>query len=817
MPLLQLRPGRFRKATLLATLSSGAALLAACGDDKNPVPREKDAACDPSQGAGTESIDRPLATPYLGLPNELQIGSGRWALVPVFEKLRFVNPVGVYPIPATNHLMVVEQEGRLIAFENDPEVDEATTALDIRPITQGLGDSGLLGIAFHPDFGRPGTRHEWSIFINYLFSENPSKNVRKDADTPTHYRLSRFDYDIASHTIDPDSEDILINQLDENFLHQGGAMFFHPMDGFLYFAVGDEGGPRCRYENCQIINKDLFSGVLRIDVDEQGGDVSHPIPRQPETGTTRGYYIPNDNPFVGEPGVLEEFYALGLRSPHRMTYDPVDNLTWIGDVGQSKREEIDLLFPGANFQWDVIEGTRVMDGAEVPQAPRGHWTPPLLDFNRNALQSIIGGYVYRGTLLHDLVGKYIYTDWGKGTVYALEYRFKEGPLETGEYPIEVVDNELLIATDHKAREDGFTSFGVDHEGELYLTYMGEQASLLRLEDAGNRESNVPRRLSETGLLDEGSFEPDGLFQPVAAFFPYAVNSPLYSDGARKTRFVAVPSDSHVTPSSAGPWEFPPGSVFLKHFDMALDSTQPEKTTRLETRVLVITEDGAYGITYRWNERQTDASLVSERTTWDLQRVLPSGERFVQEYTLPGPTDCMTCHVRSTGYVLGARTAQLNGPLAQGDDCAANQLATWSDAGFFDEGSAFSQDSQSGDPFGHLPRLVALDDESSSPEAKVRSYLDSNCSNCHRPDESLRADWDARIETPLSDQNVLEVAPVGASGDEDDLLIAPGNPEDSLIFKRALSTHVDMAMPPIGRSTPDEAFVRELRKWIEELD
>src|SRR5690606_24436066 len=141
----------------------------------------------------------------------------------------------------------------------------------------------------------------------------------------------------------PSSENILIEQVDQNVWHQGGSLFFHPQDGFLYFAVGDEGGSNCRLMNCQRIDKDLFSGVLRIDVDQRGGDISHPILTQPVTGVTGHYYIPNDNPFVGEPGVLEEFYALGLRSPHRMTYDAVDDIVWIGEVGQNQREELNVL------------------------------------------------------------------------------------------------------------------------------------------------------------------------------------------------------------------------------------------------------------------------------------------------------------------------------------------------------------------------------------------------------------------------------------------------------------------------------------------
>src|SRR6185369_6184392 len=115
--------------------------------------------------------------------------------------------------------------------------------------------------------------------------------------------------------------------------------------------------------------------------------------RQPQTGSTGHYGIPNDNPFVGQPGVLEEFYAIGLRSPHRMTYDPVDDLVWIGDVGQSQREEIDILRKGANYQWNIMEGTIPFDGSSDPPDPLvGIWTPPLHDYDRSVGGTVIGGY-----------------------------------------------------------------------------------------------------------------------------------------------------------------------------------------------------------------------------------------------------------------------------------------------------------------------------------------------------------------------------------------------------------------------------------------
>src|SRR3989454_1681520 len=163
-------------------------------------------------------------------------------------------------------------------------------------------------------------------------------------------------------------------------------MFFHPVNGFLYWTDGDD-----ERAPTQIINQSLFSGVFRIDVDRRGGNISHPIPRQPANGTTANYYIPNDNPFVGQSGVLEEFYALGLRSPHRMTYDPPSGRIFIGDVGAGSREEIDLIEPtdpaGLNFQRSRIEGL----GGDLTPPYIGVNKRPIIDYTHSEGQAVIGG------------------------------------------------------------------------------------------------------------------------------------------------------------------------------------------------------------------------------------------------------------------------------------------------------------------------------------------------------------------------------------------------------------------------------------------
>jgi hypothetical protein len=244
--------------------------------------------------------------------------------VEAFPNISFDDPLSLQEAPGTGYLFVTEREGRIYAFRNEPDASSKITSLDLSDRNQGGNDSGVQSLTFHPEFGVEGSPNRDYVYVAYAFSTDPLVDRTPPRRTPTSSRLSRFTMNPSTLVIDPASELVLIDQQDQSVWHQGGAAFFGPEDGFLYLSVGDEGLYNCQLGNCQRIDNDLFSGVLRIDVDQRGGDISHPIRVQPKTGATANYYIPNDNPFVGRPGALEEFYALGLRSPHRMTHDAVD-------------------------------------------------------------------------------------------------------------------------------------------------------------------------------------------------------------------------------------------------------------------------------------------------------------------------------------------------------------------------------------------------------------------------------------------------------------------------------------------------------------
>ena len=222
------------------------------------------------------------------------------------------------------------------------------------------GDGGLLGAALHPEFGQLNSTNAFYFYVWYRY-----RPIGQSADR-RHICGCQDLRSMAYSFVDPASEYVLIQQYDRHNWHNGGDMFVG-LDGFLYLAIGDEGGANDQYNRTQSISDWLFGGVLRIDLDSLGGTISHPIRRQPMNGATppsgwpnsftQGYYVPSDNPWQDvNGGILEEFWAIGTRSPHRMTLDTATGDIWLGDIGQASREEISLVTAGANLQWPYKEG-----------------------------------------------------------------------------------------------------------------------------------------------------------------------------------------------------------------------------------------------------------------------------------------------------------------------------------------------------------------------------------------------------------------------------------------------------------------------------
>jgi len=293
--------------------------------------------------------------------------------------------------------------------------DTRTLVLDINTLTYFAGEQGLLGLAFHP------TRPE-RMFIHY--SDNDGRTI-----------VAEYAFPLDAAAADPSPVQTILDLYQPAANHNGGMIAFGP-DGYLYIALGDGGGGGDPYGHGQNPHT-LLGAILRLDVD-----------------TAAPYAIPADNPFANGADGAPEVWAIGLRNPWRFSFDG-DHL-WIGDVGQGEWEEIDRIGiddGGANLGWNVLEGTHCYNGTPEQCADPG-FTPPVFEYPHDGRCSVTGGYVYRGSEIPGLIGTYLYSDWCVGGVMALR-----------------VDEEGTVTESATLVETGWrlTSFGVDNDGETYLT------------------------------------------------------------------------------------------------------------------------------------------------------------------------------------------------------------------------------------------------------------------------------------------------------------------------------------------------------------
>lgn len=315
------------------------------------------------------------------------------------------------------------------------------------------------------------------------------------------------------------------------------------------------------------------------------------------------------------------------------------------------------------------------------------------------------------------------------------------------------------------------------------------------------------------LGETGCFDAANPTQMAARVLPYEVNSPLWSDGADKTRGMALPAGGKVHvldcaaspsacpagPSDTGRWLFPAGTVFVKSF--AFDGKL------VETRLLARFDDGAWvGYSYAWNEQQTDAVIVpSERT----QVTFDTGLRSVN-WTFPSRRDCIKCHTVEGGSVLGAETAQLNRSAG-----GVNQLERWAELGIFDEPPAAPYQAALATPY---PGQAGSPAASASLEVRARSYLHANCAFCHRP-EGSGPSFDARNDVPLADTHMCnQPGEKGDQGVPGAVILAPRAPEKSLLFLRMQTVAENSGrMPSIGSVVADADGVKLVSDWIASIE
>ncbi len=356
----------------------------------------------PARAADSEPKTSPVAISIDPLPVKIE---------EVFTKLRVKSddgeehridrPLYLQSLPDRSHrLAVISQLGRVYIFPNDPNVEQVEPALDIHEkvvYAEKQNEQGLLGMAFHPKFKENG-----EVFLYYTTTKVPHQTAH----------LSRFHMADGTGKIDPDSEEVLFTSPEKpDWNHDGGTIIFGP-DGYLYFCLGDGGAGNDPHAHGQSLNT-VLGKILRIDVDHQDPGMK--------------YAIPKDNPFVNVPDARGEIWALGLRNVWRMAFDDKTHWLWAGDVGQDTWEEVDVIDKGGNYGWNIREGFHKFTAMhKPPQGPPpehivGELIDPVFDYHHSIGKCIVGGGVYRGKLAPALQGKYIFADYVKGELYALDY------------------------------------------------------------------------------------------------------------------------------------------------------------------------------------------------------------------------------------------------------------------------------------------------------------------------------------------------------------------------------------------------------------
>ena len=324
---------------------------------------------------------------------------------------------------------------------------------------------------------------------------------------------------------------------------------------------------------------------------------------------------------------------------------------------------------------------------------------------------------------------------------------------------------------------------------------------------------LPSLLSGTGAFGD---TPNRV--PAGGLIPYQPNTPLWSDAAVKSRYLAVPNNGGaITPNeqigflATNSWTFPAGTIFVKNFDLVVNETNTSAPLRrLETRLLVRDINGAvYGVTYKWRPDNSDADLLTGSLNEDVLITNATGVR-TQTWYYPSPADCLTCHTPLAGYVLGVNTRQLNGNLvypATGN--TDNQLRTLNRLGLFN--AAINEANITN--YAHLSALTNL---SASLEERARSYLDANCAQCHRAGNSIEANFDARYDIPLASQNITNYPAQHNLGIDGACVVKAKDIWRSVLLSRINTNLTAIKMPPIARNLIDTNAVQVFTDWINSL-
>jgi uncharacterized repeat protein (TIGR03806 family) len=659
----------------------------------------------------------------------------------VFPNLNFSSPIAMLQAPGSaSRWFVLEQGGRVRVFADNAAVTTSTDFVDITARVRSGGEMGLLGMAFHPQF--PANPR---VYLSYTTGANQLQS-----------RISEFRSTDGGATLDPNSEVVLLTVDQPATNHNGGNINFGP-DGFLYIGFGDGGSggdPFGAIGNGQNLQT-LLGKMLRIDVSGATGAVP--------------YRIPAGNPFAANgpcnngagAQACPEIYAYGFRNPWRWSFDGGSGELWLADVGQNTWEEVDRVTIGGNYGWRCREGAHAFNST---CGPANNLIDPIAEYGHAVGVSITGGYVYRGTAIPSLAGRYLFGDFSSGRIWHIARDTPPTLTMTSGF-----DSGLQIA-----------SFAQGQGGELYVVnYAG---TLHRLTGTGTGSGSVPSVLSASGCVD--------MQNPARAatnVIPYTPNAEFWSDGASKDRFMALPNAQSIVIGADNDWTLPNNSVLVKNFRLG--------TRMVETRLLMRHTDGSWaGYTYEWNAAGSEAN-----------RVIGGKSAMVNNQTWI----YLLCHTSAAGFSLGLETGQLNSSITYAaTGRSANQLTTLNAIGVFAPALSGAASTQA--------VLPNPNEATRTLTERARAYLHTNCSQCHRPGGGTPSTMDLRYTTPLNATNACNLPPqAGNLGIANAQLIAVGDAARSVVVSRG-NRRDGFAMPPVASQTVDTAGVQLLSSWINQL-
>jgi len=456
----------------------------------------------------------------------------------------------------------------------------------------------------------------------------------------------------------------------------------------------------------------------------------------------------------------------------------------VSDVGWELWEMIHLVTKGHNAGWSAMEASQpIKPELANPLAPI---TPPVAAHPHTEAASITGGHVYRGSRLPKLRDAYIYGDYATGKIWALWHDGQK-----------VTRREEIADTPHQ-----IVTFGEGQDGSLYYIDYGKPSGMYRLtpNPRAGRESDFPRRLSETGLFADTARQ-----TPAAGVYEYQIIEPMWQDGAQSRRYIALPNDSRINTAID---RKPDGTIRSAEVTWPLDavlaktiSTGKPANHKIETQILHYDGESWNAYSYRWDNDGNDAELVA--ADGGEVDVPPQGWKGGSSYRIHSRSECGRCHNSWNQFVLGFQPWQLKA-LPHNANASIRERAVA--LGLLDD-NFFERNTHG---------LLSSSHGNGSTDSKARSWLHANCSACHRRHGGGSAPLEVNFEVPLAETQMVNETPTrGDFGLHDARVIAPGEPSKSTLLYR-IDAIGSAHMPLIGAREVDENAERLLRNWIREL-